>query len=626
MQSELPAPSPEATYVLPCEDTVQVRPQASLRHWQLRSQLCSPSADSLYYPSNNRIYYLNTATKKRRLVASLPFSPRCIGARYGWICAGGNEHGNFATIRIRRTEEEEFGRAGDDLPVSMDGEASDEEERRASGRPTVTVKKLGGSIVNSVTLHRPPSSTSDDDVLAVLTYRRSFPRLKNNDKTVRIFHLAQNRVVTTLHVAAPTNHASISPDGQHLVVVGDVPEVYFYHPASSGSYNDSSNTGIGEAGCGSWILSSHPPLKAGDDGDALMSTSFSPSSLHCAVASQTGIITIFDTRYLSCTHPDGISPLVKRITSSRAYTHVGAIRSVQFSPAPWDLLVWAEHCGRVCVADARSNFTRRQIVNIFVEKDELIEAEIEEMPDLPSAWEISQSLLGNPNTNRAVVHEEGETIDDSDSPDLRRASSASINEMANLILENSVEWHPYTSRARGSGTGSNYQSVVNSAGSSLPASTPSLLRDHRESQIERERARNRIHDPPRRRNSVHPSYADQINSIIGNETMAAYHAHEEQLHAGIMRTVAEARLVARPRDSMVANLIADQRRRNRRSGRLESQTNPLNTQRSESDGVDITGCTFSPNGRKLFVAIDSGVIEYVVDVGGRKVFPSIKPR
>jgi len=38
-------------------------------------------------------------------------------------------------------------------------------------------------------------------------------------------------------------------------------------------------------------------------------------------------------------------------------------------------LVWAEHCGRVCVADARSNFTRRQIVDVLVEKEDLIEAE-----------------------------------------------------------------------------------------------------------------------------------------------------------------------------------------------------------------------------------------------------------
>lgn len=37
-------------------------------------------------------------------------------------------------------------------------------------RPEVKISQLGGSIVNSVTLHRPPSSNSDDDVVTVLTY------------------------------------------------------------------------------------------------------------------------------------------------------------------------------------------------------------------------------------------------------------------------------------------------------------------------------------------------------------------------------------------------------------------------------------------------------------------------
>lgn len=37
-------------------------------------------------------------------------------------------------------------------------------------RPEVKISHLSGSIVNSVTLHRPPSSNSDDDVVAVLTY------------------------------------------------------------------------------------------------------------------------------------------------------------------------------------------------------------------------------------------------------------------------------------------------------------------------------------------------------------------------------------------------------------------------------------------------------------------------
>lgn len=128
------------------------------RHWQLRSLICSPAPGILYYPSNNSIYSINTTTRKRRLVATLPFSPRCIGARYGWVCAGGADRGQLATIRVTTTDH------GNEA-MSLDGSSSPETKFSVHA-----VKELGGYIVNSVTLHRPPSSSSDDDVLAILTY------------------------------------------------------------------------------------------------------------------------------------------------------------------------------------------------------------------------------------------------------------------------------------------------------------------------------------------------------------------------------------------------------------------------------------------------------------------------
>jgi hypothetical protein len=416
---------------------------------------------------------------------------------------------------------------------------------------------------------------------------------RNNDKTVRIFHLAENRVVTTLHVDVSTNHASISPDGQHLVVVGDSPEVYFYHPASSGSGSGSPATGIGEAGCGSWVLSSHPPLKAGTDSDALMSTSFSSSSLHCAVASQAGIITIFDTRYLSC--DDGCDPLVKTIKSSRPLSESGAVRSVQFAPAPWDLLVWAEHAGRVCIADARSNFTRRQVIDVLAEKEELIEAEVEEVQELPSAWDISQSLLGNPTSTRS-----SRDFDEHDD-DITLSSSASIHELADLVLDSSSEW--LSARVRSLAPASylppssnpdilNNSLSLRSSGPGL-GSTPSLLRDYRERLIERERARQRLHEPPRRRNSIHPSYADHSTSTSSSSSAATTPGERERSRLSRGSTLVPS---FRPLEQFTG-LLADQRRR-RRGGRLEAETASFSYP-YHNDGVDITGCTLAPDGRKL---------------------------
>ena len=50
---------------------------------------------------------------------------------------------------------------------------------------------------------------------SVLTKRR------NNDKTVKLYSLSENRLLSTLDFPFPMNHASIRPDGEALVAVGD---------------------------------------------------------------------------------------------------------------------------------------------------------------------------------------------------------------------------------------------------------------------------------------------------------------------------------------------------------------------------------------------------------------------
>ncbi|KAL7270729.1 hypothetical protein RUND412_006555 [Rhizina undulata] len=658
------------------------------KHWQLRSLLCSPSSNVLYYPTDNKVYALNTATRKREVVATLPFSPRCIGARYGWMCAGGVDNGHFAVLRVGDPDQC-YGNSptptvdeamGLDMEVEEDegGDTNNINSYRRS--MNVKISELGGSIVNSVTLHRPPSSKSDNDVLAVLT---------NNDKTVRIFHLAQNRILTTLHLNIATNHASISPDGQHLVVVGDSPKVYFYHPSSSGSCPKTPGRGIGEAGCESWILSSHPPLTAGTD--ALISTSFSPSSLLCAVASQDGSITIFDTRYLSSSCcPDGPSAIVKKIPSSRPRTYAGAVRSVQFSPAPWDLLVWAEHSGRICVADARSNFIKRQVVDVMLEKDDLIKAEIEtigestgeilgETEESRYSWRRAtgnaDSVGSSGRRPNARSEEEEETEEDgpgTGGEDIhaffaRRYSE--LTEMVTRVHGSPLEW--WSARPLSGGTQNRNPSssdVVHlppfsplnvfrsplapqvNATSSNPAqlvtssvsSTPALLRDYRERQLERERARQRIHDPPRRRNSTHPSYTDQSTSTVIHVPPPPPAPAPPPPVSTIWNSAHGDPTSSRPVEVIFADhqrngeqllaLIAEERRRNllrRRGGGGGAMGNTEDGgvgERDDGDGVDITGCTLNRDGSKLYVATDSGIVEYRVDLRGRKVFPCFTPR
>ena len=95
--------------------------------------------------------------------------------------------------------------------------------------------------------------------------------------------------------------------------------------------------------------------------DAWFATAFSPCSRYCAIASQGGVVTIFDAESITDADCD---PVIGSEISSRPYelSHEGAIRSICFSPAPWDLLICVEHSERVCVLDARRGFRLRQVV------------------------------------------------------------------------------------------------------------------------------------------------------------------------------------------------------------------------------------------------------------------------
>lgn len=157
-----------------------------LRHPQLRCLISSPYPDILYYASDADIYRLSLRNKKQELIATLPFSPRCLAAAHGWLCIGGQDNGSLATIQIQPPERFHF----DGIPVStpddLDAllpEGLDPMLRRqtqgmltSSGpgnrrSPLVRTHELGDMIVNSVTLYH--SSFEDlgekEGTIAILT-------------------------------------------------------------------------------------------------------------------------------------------------------------------------------------------------------------------------------------------------------------------------------------------------------------------------------------------------------------------------------------------------------------------------------------------------------------------------
>ena len=164
------------------------------------------------------------------------------------------------------------------------------------------------------------------------------------------------------------NHASISPDGGLLLAVGD--EIPPRNDIRA-FFAKKDDLPSGKIDCESsypryqWHKFAEVRLLADFEEDPCFCTAFSSSGHICAVASQSGIITFFDTSCIRDDRDDGDKIAV--LKSSRASLRPlwsGAIRSMCFSPAPWDLFAWAEDRGRVCVIDLRNSFQSKQVIEL----------------------------------------------------------------------------------------------------------------------------------------------------------------------------------------------------------------------------------------------------------------------
>lgn len=170
------------------------------------------------------------------------------------------------------------------------------------------------------------------------------------------------------------NYATISPDGELMVAVGDKPQAFFCRRSLSPTYPMQD----------SWRVIAEPKLSLAHSSDCCFSIAFSPSGHICAVASQTGIITIFDTSLVrEDMEPD--EAVLEVIRSSRPCLSrdlSGAVRSMSFGPSPWDLFAWAEDRGRVCVVDLRDAFRSRQTIELRIDCPSLERASISDLEEV----------------------------------------------------------------------------------------------------------------------------------------------------------------------------------------------------------------------------------------------------
>jgi hypothetical protein len=140
-------------------------------HWQLRSLISSPEPNAVLYPTGNDIYRLNTETRERELITTLPFAPRCLAATKDWVCCGAPD-GQFAAINLvdlpePRTKLHDVDAS---LPLSLGSlsveltRQGNENRQRSTSRPQrkrglfePIRMNLGDDILNSVEIWTPQS-------------------------------------------------------------------------------------------------------------------------------------------------------------------------------------------------------------------------------------------------------------------------------------------------------------------------------------------------------------------------------------------------------------------------------------------------------------------------------------
>lgn len=410
-------------------------------HWQLRSLIASPEQNVIYYPSGFDIYALYPKTKEREIVTTLSFSPRCLTVGGGWLCCGGH-HGDYTAISLSDKKTDfDFSLPSDPdsrLPLDLDP------FRRSSPRDTPStsrrshglsyplsaqVKRIGteadekdDAINNCITLWFPHNTLTEG------IYTTPVAVVANNDKSVYILSLPESEILEKLTYPDCVNRAVMSPDGDLLVAVLDDPFLYVHQrkPMVS-TYGGLHHSKQGYE----WVGMCRIQLEGQSQADKTtmkgsFALTFSKSGKYLAVATQYGIISVFDVETFT---QDNTEPLAI-FTSSRPGRQTGAIREMEFSPGPFDLLAWTEATGRVGVADLRNLFLSRQLLMVDCRLDGVEKISITEGPgepvidprlrsfrtDPPSSSSTTPDYLGLDLERRQLRHLTREMLDRHQSP------------------------------------------------------------------------------------------------------------------------------------------------------------------------------------------------------------------
>lgn len=363
---------------------------------------------------NTQVHKLDTTAHESEVVKLLTFAPRCLVAKNGWICCGG-ENGDFVAFQVSDDGESSersrldaisndpslayirnyvenggprsdmldafrdhmHGLSADDrLQLALDTASDDTADTTPPIIPAslnldstsnskslvARSKTFGKERVNCITLWFPPSTKSGRHVGA---YSQSVAVLANNDKQVTVVGLEDQEAVDEVSYPDYVNRALLSPDGQLLVAICDDPYLYVHERvrkqiSGQGLFSRRDLVDFEWKLCAKIHLKSQRKEDRSDQRGSFAAC-FSNTGRYLAVGTQYGVISVFET---AAFFEPALDPLIATFTSSRPKEDVGAIRDMAFCPGPFDLLAWTEHRGRVGVADIRSNYMSRQILDL----------------------------------------------------------------------------------------------------------------------------------------------------------------------------------------------------------------------------------------------------------------------
>ena len=398
-------------------------------HNQLRHLASSPVPDVVYFVKRNQVYKLNVSTKERIFVVCLPFEARCMATGHGYFCAG-DDKGNLAYMRIPEGSTSEDGPADGSrwtggVQPQRNPSLSNFYQPLEPLEPTTEwqsneslgMARVGDQIVNSISIHKVENANYlTTNFVAVIT--------NNNHK---VLQFSFTRLCTEFVYAfdcAP-NHASISPDGTLLAVVGDNQYMHLFKREDFELESDALDTDKLEElevnGWFTWTPWKRLELPCGPHLDSLafFSTCWNSAGNLLATASEGGYISLIDVTKLETAEDNG-DCVIAFVPAKRPGTAYGAVRSMCFAPYPYEFLLWAENNGAICVAELRSNLIKRQEVKL---DDKAPSMKMEQVVDLPrmsraraAAFDDARGWEINPTSRYSTQHREN----DDPSESLRR--------------------------------------------------------------------------------------------------------------------------------------------------------------------------------------------------------------